>query len=151
MSALIFAHKVAIASPADVVRERGVARDTVLGWNDEHTDITRVILRPVLWERNATPELGDRPQAIINRRLLAEADILVAIFWTRLGTPTGKAESGTLEEIEEFCDSGKPTLLYFSRRAVRPDGLDTEQWSRLRAVEAKYNGRGLVSYFRTES
>jgi hypothetical protein len=31
-------------------------------------------------------------------------DILMGVFWTRLGTPTGKAPSGTVEEIEHFRD-----------------------------------------------
>jgi hypothetical protein len=32
--------------------------------------------------------MGDEPQKIINKRILKDADLLVGIFWTRLGTPT---------------------------------------------------------------
>jgi hypothetical protein len=32
------------------------------------------------WEVNAVPELGGRPQGIINKQLLEDADILIGIF-----------------------------------------------------------------------
>jgi hypothetical protein len=52
-----------------------------------------------MWEISATPAAGDRPQAIINRQVVDQADILVGAFWTRLGTPAGRALSGTVEEM----------------------------------------------------
>jgi hypothetical protein len=39
---------------------------------------------------------------------------LIGVFWTRVGTPTGIAESGTLEEIERVAAEGKLVMLYFS-------------------------------------
>ena len=59
------------------------------------------MLEPVGWETHSVPELGDRPQAIINRQILRESDLLIAVFWTRIGTATGAHPSGTVEEIEE--------------------------------------------------
>jgi hypothetical protein len=147
MSAILVAHKVFIASPSDVQREREAASNTIQLWNDEHSDNQGTILRPVLWERHSTPELSGPPQTIIERRLLRHADILVAIFWTRLGSSTGRTESGTLEEIEDFCQSGKPTLLYFSRRLVRPQEMNADQWTRLRAMEERYKRLGIVWSF----
>lgn len=71
--------------------------------------------------------MGDRPQAIINKQLLEQSDLLVAVFWTRLGSPTGATNSGTVEEIEEHLAAKKPTMLYFSSAPVRPDSVDNEQ------------------------
>ena len=45
--------------------------------------------------------MGERAQAIINRQIVKDSDLVVAIFWTRIGTPTGVAQSGMIEEIEE--------------------------------------------------
>ena len=79
------------------------------------------MLLPVGWETHATPAMGDRPQAIINKQILAGCDLLVAVFWTRLGSPTGAAASGTVEEIEEHlqrrqtCDA----LFFDSTGAAR--------------------------------
>ena len=151
MSRLLLAHKVFVASPADVQRERILAVNTIQQWNDEHSDASSAILRPILWERAAAPELGSRPQEIVNRRLVRDADVLVAIFWTQVGSSTGKAVSGTVEEIEEFCDAGKPALIYFSRRPVRLENMNTDQWARLRRVEEKYRSRGIVWSYRTIS
>ena len=75
--------------------------------------------------------MGDRPQALLNEQLVFDADILIGVFWTRLGMPTGREESGTVEEIREFLERGKPVLLYFSKRPIAPDRLDPEQFRKL--------------------
>lgn len=63
------------------------------------------------------PESGDRPQALLNRQIVAREDFLIGIFGTRLGTPTGVAESGTIEEIKEFRKAVKYVALYFFERS----------------------------------
>jgi hypothetical protein len=89
-------YNVMIASPGDVAKEKQLAREVVLKWNDLHSKQTKIVLLTISWETHSSPELGDRPQAIINKQVLKDADLLIGIFWTRIGTPTGKAESGTL-------------------------------------------------------
>ena len=86
---------------------------------------------PVGWETHSSPEMGDRPQAIVNRQVLADCDLLVAILWARLGSPTGEAPSGTVEEIEEHLAAGKSAMIYFSTAPVRLDSVDSEQYSAL--------------------
>jgi hypothetical protein len=80
--------RVLIASPGDTGQARLLLRDVLQEWNSLHAEDSSVMLLPVMWERDATPEMGDRPQGIINRQLVDASDILVGIFWTRLGTPT---------------------------------------------------------------
>ena len=55
-------------------------------------------------------------RAWLNDQLVDRCDILVGMFWTKLGTSTGVAASGTVEEIDRFVAAGKPAMLYFSRR-----------------------------------
>ncbi|HEV7425146.1 MAG TPA: hypothetical protein VGQ46_02175 [Thermoanaerobaculia bacterium] len=107
------------------------------------------ILEPVLWETHARPEFGDRPQAIINKQIVEGCDILIGAFWTRLGTHTGAAESGTAEEIEEFRAAGKPVLLYFSSAPVVPDSIDEDQYHRLREYREKLKADGIVFSYDT--
>lgn len=121
-----------VASPSDVPQERVIVRDVIAEWNAVHAEDRRTILMPLGWETHATPEMGDRPQAIINGQLLKKADLLIAIFWTRIGSPTGAAKSGTVEEIEEHIGAGKPAMIYFSSAPVRPDSIDEKQYSALR-------------------
>ena len=100
---------------------------------------------PLGWETHATPEMGDRPQAIINGQLLKKADLLIAIFWTRIGSPTGAAKSGTVEEIEEHIGAGKPAMIYFSSAPVRPDSIDEKQYSALREFMGPCGSEGSLS------
>lgn len=137
-------YRVLIASPSDVPEERRSIPEVIHGWNDLHSVDKAVVLLPVKWETHATPEMGDRPQAIINKQIVKECDILLGVFWTKLGTPTGEAESGTVEEIKEFRASGKPVLLYFSTAPVDPDSVDPDQYQRLKAFKQECYRNGIV-------
>src|ERR1039458_1446912 len=116
--------EIIIASPSDVADERQIVRDVIAEWNAVYARDRTVVLLPVGWETHSSPELGGRPQQIINDRLLAHADVLVGIFWTRVGSPTGKAISGSIEEIEEHHRQGKPVMLYFSNVPVALNSVD---------------------------
>lgn len=141
------AYQVMIASPGDVDDERQVVRDTVHEWNAVHARDRAIVLLPVGWETHATPEMGDRPQAIINKQLLRDCDLLIAVFWTRLGTPTGVASSGSVEEIEEHLAAGKPAMIYFSKAPVRLDRVDREQYDALLAFKNSCFERGLCDTY----
>jgi hypothetical protein len=61
---------VMIASPSDVVREREIAREVANEWNTVHAQTRRQVLLTVGWETHAVPEMGDRPQSLINEQVL---------------------------------------------------------------------------------
>jgi hypothetical protein len=126
-------YRVLIASPSDLTEERQAATDAVNEWNALHAAAESVVLLPVKWETHATPESGVRPQAAINRQLVQQCDLLVGMFWTKIGTRSGVAESGTVEEIDQFVAGGKPALLYFSGRPIDPNKIDLKQHRKLRA------------------
>jgi len=138
---------VMIASPGDVETERSIIRSTVHEWNAVNAKDRRMVLIPTGWDTHASPEMGDRAQEIINKQVLDDCDLLVAVFWTRLGSPTGKAPSGTIEEIERHISEGRPAMLYFSNKPVHPDSVDPEQYSALRTARADYQKRGLVESY----
>lgn len=139
--------EVMIASPGDVTEERQVVRDILNEWNVVHARPRKVMLVPVGWETHSAPELGGRAQQMINDRLLSHCDLLVGIFWTRLGSPTGVAASGTVEEIGEHVKAGKPAMLYFSKAPVVPDSLDPDQYAKLKEFKTWAMTQGLVSEF----
>jgi hypothetical protein len=103
--------KVMIASPSDVSEERQIVREVLNEWNYVQSEDRRLVLLPVGWETHSTPAMGDRPQAIINDQVLKGCDLLVSMFWTRIGSPTGKEASGTVEEIKDHIQIGKPAML----------------------------------------
>lgn len=52
----------------------------------------------------------DRRQAI-DAQLVDTSDILIGLFFTRIGSSTGIAISGT---VDRFVAAGKPTMMSFS-------------------------------------
>jgi hypothetical protein len=134
---------VMIASPSDVTTERRVIREVLDEWNIVNARERKLVVLPVSWESHAAPLMGDRPQAIINRQVLEHADLLIAVFWTRLGSPTGKADSGTVEEIEEHIAAGKPAMIYFSDQPVHPSSVDAAQYEALLKFRKSCEERGL--------
>jgi len=144
-------YDVMIASPGDVATEREIAREVVQEWNAVHSASSDSFLNAVGWETHSSPAMGERPQEIINQQILQQADLLIAIFWTRLGTPTGVAASGTVEEIQEHVGAGKPALLYFSAAPVQPASVDSEQFAGLQAFKAECMKQGLVETYESLS
>ena len=88
--------------------------------------------------------MGDRSQDIINKQILEKSDLLIGIFWTRIGTPTDNSDSGSVEEIEKHISSGKPTMLYFSEVPVNLQTIDQDQYSKLMTFKNKCFDEGLV-------
>jgi hypothetical protein len=143
--------KIMIASPGDVIPERVMTREVIHEWNAVHADKRKIVLLPVGWETHSYPEMGQRPQAIINKQILADADILIAAFWTKLGTPTGSSASGTAEEISEHISAGKPALLYFSAAPVKLDEVDPTQYAALTEFKKDVMQRGLIEQYESLS
>jgi hypothetical protein len=138
---------VAIASPTDVREERDVVPKVFLRWNSARSD---AILHPEMWEHSAVPALGGHPQKILNKQIIDKSELLIAIFWSRLGTPTPDAESGTVEEIEEFIEAkgAARVMLYFCTRDIRHD-IDLEELQRLRDYKETMKTRGLYQEYST--
>lgn len=136
-----------IASPGDVARERNAVTQVLAKWNAAHSQARGIVLLPVAWETHSNPEMGESPQAILNKQILKDVDLLVGIFWTRLGTPTQGYGSGTVEEIEEHTASGKPAMIYFSRQPVELGSVDQDQYERLLAFKKQCESRGLFSEY----
>jgi hypothetical protein len=111
-------YRVLIASPSDLAEERQAATEAVNEWNAQHAVAESAVLWPVRWETHAMPQSGIRPQEAVNRQLVSGCDMLVGMFWTKIGASTGVADSGTVEEIDQFVAAGKPALLYFSSRPI---------------------------------
>lgn len=136
-----------IASPSDVIREREIIRNVIADWNSVNSQREKVVLQPTGWDTHSSPAMGDRPQAIINKQILENCDLLVAVFWTRIGSPTGEEISGTVEEIKKHVDKGKPTMIYFSLAPVRPDSVEPEQYEALKEFKSWCESKGLIETY----
>ena len=134
-------YRVLIASPSDLVEERLAASEAVGEWNAQHAASELVVLLPVTWETHGRPQSGIRPQEALNRQLVSDCDILIGMFWTRLGSSTGVADSGTVEEVDKFVTAGRPALLYFSSRPIDPNKIDIRQHKKLKAFKSSTSNK----------
>lgn len=139
--------RVMVSSPSDCGDAQILARTVIDDWNAAHSSEQGLYLAAVGWGSHAAPEMGDRPQEIINKQVLRDCDLLIAVFWTRLGTPTGKASSGTVEEIEEHLNARRPVMLYFSEAPLPLRLIDEAQHKALREFRASCEARGLIDTF----
>lgn len=114
-----------------------------------HAEDMQMTLIPVGWETDATPDLQERGQAVINRQLVDNCDLLIGVFRTRLGTPTPQAESGTVEEIERADNEGKRCIVYFSDKVFQLSISEQEQYERLQNYRKELNARGLTDSYIT--
>lgn len=142
---------VMIASPGDVASERSIIRDVIYEWNAVHSKNRNIVLLPVGWESHSSPEMGGKPQGIINNQILDKCDLLVGVFWTRIGTATDEYVSGSVEEIEKHISSKKPVMLYFSDQPVRMDSVDQPQYTALQEFKNSCKSRGLCEKYDSHS
>jgi hypothetical protein len=139
--------EIMIASPDDVVKERQVVQDVIYEWNCINSAERHIVLLPLRWETHSAPLMGIRPQEVINKQVLERADILIGVFWTRIGTATGESISGTVEEIERHVKGGKRAMLYFSTTPLRPDNIDAKQYDELKSFRSLCEKSGLVETY----
>jgi len=139
--------KVFIASPSDVVEERKVVKDVLARWNAINADERKMVLLPVGYESHAAPETGVPAQEYINEEILADCDILIGIFWTRIGSPTLNDISGTVSEIKNHVADKKATLLYFSKRPIDPTSIDQKQYKAVKDLKKAYQKKAFYYEF----
>lgn len=123
--------KIFMASPSDVVKERRYVIEVIDEINRTIAPNKGVMLKVVRSEENVFP--GYHPeggQAVLNAQIanMEEYALFVGIMWNRVGTPTPRAESGTVEEFERaisaFERKGQPLIWFYFREA--PTQLNTE-------------------------
>ena len=138
-----------IASPDDVAVERNIVTEELYRWNNANAVSRGLMLHPVKWETHSSPQMGAHPQTILNERLLLDADIVVGVFGTRIGTATPDYISGSVEEIKRHVAAGKLAMLYFSHVAVDPNSIDQTQWAALQQFKEECRTGGLYAEFAT--
>jgi hypothetical protein len=142
--------EILIASPGDVGPERDTAERAIAGWNAANSRHSGIVLQPIRWELDSVPSMNEDGQAVINKQLVESADILIGVFWARLGTATPRDISGTAEEINLFRRSGKDVMIYFKEAAI-PIDHDVEQLTKLKHYKSELKQSGLSSSFDTPS
>jgi hypothetical protein len=151
--------RLVLASPSDVESEWKLVSKIVAELNHGMAAELGFRVDVATWQTDVFPgfhPLG--PQGHIDALLkIEDADILLAIFWTRFGTPVADAQSGTQHEIMRAISAwtarGTPhVMVYFKTAPYSPSTRDeSEQWSKVLAFRDSFPHGGLWGSFRTRS
>jgi hypothetical protein len=136
-----------LISPSDVEAERDAVESAVTRWNAHIGEGLEARVEVVRWESHSTPDLSSAPQDVINRQLVDDCDIGIALFWSRLGSPTVGHASGSVEEIERLLSRQCRVMVYFCQRDIPQERLKDDQFLRLQELRRQYQQRGLLSSF----
>lgn len=134
-----------IACPRDVDLDDVRAIQTAIGrWNVLLGEQFHSIVVPVHWSEHAAAAFGAPPQEILNEQLVDTVDFGIAIFWSRLGSPTTAAKSGTAEEINRITAAGKPLSVLRCARPIDDAHVDPHQLATLKAYLDSLRGHALI-------
>src|SRR5436190_8617194 len=149
MGSHVIEFKCLLVSPGDVVAERDALARLAQEWNAQVGRALGCRVELVRWETHVAPQLGESPQAVINREAVDGCDFAIAVFWARLGTPTDEYASGSVEEIERMRQRGAHVLVYFCSRAIPQDFLAaaSDQYVRLQEAKAGFQQAGILGTF----
>ena len=143
--------KLTLCGPTDVAKEIAIASEAINDWNCQHGEQCGFWVKHQHWSTDSYPDAQDTGQGAINKQLIDSTDILVAVFWSRIGTATANAESGTVEEIQRAIKAGKKVMVYFSDLEAPHAGASTDQLNRLWAFRQQVRAEKSCWTFRSRS
>jgi hypothetical protein len=144
--------RVFIASPSDVDPERALLESLVGELNSAWSATLGVMFELIKWETSVRPAFSSDPQAAINEQIGEDYDVFLGIFWGRLGTPTPRATSGSVEEFERaykrLVQSGDAPeiLLYFKDAPIAPSKIDVKQLANVQDFKRDAASKGGLYY-----
>jgi DNA-binding winged helix-turn-helix (wHTH) protein len=163
--------RVFIASPSDVLTEREAAFEVIKDVNRTLDNRQKLCqLQVYKWE-NIPPDIGYPEEVIFRQIPIEKCDVFIAIFWKRLGTPTGSVRptdgrpylSGTEEELEKAIQTRKnsanhrPLIMLYRKMDPIPAEMNDEdfhQFDNLRGYFKKFAPAGehpaLIVSFRND-
>ncbi|MAS95065.1 MAG: hypothetical protein CMO55_17860 [Verrucomicrobiales bacterium] len=141
--------KIVFCGPGDVSKELEIAAEVIEKWNLRNFEALNCGVSLTNWKKNSVPSMEKRGQAVINGQLIDEADLMIAVFWRRFGTPTGMHSSGTEEEVVRAMAREIPVMLYFSDLEAPMIEPDHEQAKLLEDFRRRAMATGLPGTFRS--
>ncbi len=139
-----------VASPGDVQEERESLEEIVREMNISWSRELGIRLELVRWETHAYPGIAEDPQAVINEQIPQDYDLFIGIMWSRYGTPTGRAGSGTVEEFQKAKQrhdedpAGVKIMFYFKDAPIAPSEIEPEQLAQVITFQKSLGEEGAL-------
>lgn len=142
--------RIFLASPSGLDEYRRAARERFESIRLAVTSRLGIDFDPVGWE-DVPPSFG-RPQSVINPKL-DECNLLIGILGKQLGTPTGEAASGFVEEYERMAArarNGEDVEIWIYVLQLTPDDTDDpgDKLKEVLAFRERLYREALVKEFR---
>lgn len=140
-----------LASPGDVGAERRHVDQVVEEINRTTARGKGLTLHVVRWDKHTFPGYGKDAQALVNAQIakMREYDLFVGIMFNRVGTPTPRSQSGTIEEFERAARSlgrsGRPEIWFYFRSSKSHFNTEDQlqQRSKVLAFKKRLKRKGL--------
>lgn len=112
--------EVFVAAPSDAAAEKTMVLSVIGELNDVWSKYTGVLLGSLTWELSVTPGMGADAQDVVNEQIGDSYELFVGIMGDRIGSPTSRARSGTIEEYERAVgrsrsSNGCPEIFFYFR------------------------------------
>jgi hypothetical protein len=128
-------YKLFLASPGDTKEERQIVTEIINDINNTFGSRENFFIELLKWETTVYPDFGEYSQAVINKKIGVDYDIFVGLMWKRFGTPTDKADSGTVEEFElayqRFKNGEEIKIMFYFNSSALPQDSDFTQFSKV--------------------
>ena len=140
--------KIFVASPSDIIEERKILEEIVSDINKQLGSVLGINFEIVKWETDTHPDIGNDAQSVITKQIGESYDIFIGILWTRFGTPTKNALSGTEEEFRNAYkrsveEQSVKVMFYFNDTPVSISNLDQVQVAKIKDFQSNLGELGV--------
>lgn len=128
MARTVTKYSIFIGSPSDLQEERIAFEEVVQELNLTFGYKQNIVLDLLKWETHSAPGISiNHVQDLITNDIGEEYDIFIGILWTKFGTPTDKAGSGTEQEflnaVNRFQKDNSSVQILFYFKDLAPKSL----------------------------
>lgn len=131
-------YNIMIGAPSDIREEVNIAITVLNHWNYFNSESSNIVLMPLHWSISSYPACGVHPQKSINKQMVSKSDLMIAIFGTKIGTPTDTEISGTVEEIQEHIHAGRDVMVFFKSSSDDIFSIEPQQLQKIKDFK-EYN------------
>jgi len=138
-----------LSSPSDVKEDRSRIVSIIQAWNQRNGRERSLFFNVLTWEDFVAPAIGESGQEVVNEQVGDDYDIFLGVMWSRFGTPTSIAKSGTEEEFNRVVDrhrlgEGVSVCFLFKNADIPMKILDGEQFISVRKFKEFVSDSGCL-------
>ena len=136
--------KLFISCPGDITNEIDSINLAVKEINKINGKSNDFVIEIAHWNEDTYTQVGSDAQEVINEQI--DYDVLVGIMWLKVGTPTKRDKSGTIEEINKaLSNPNVEQLIYF--KTTPPSDLkqiNTKDLDEINSYKKDLSKRGVL-------